>query len=89
MCNFLQTYTRRKAAKERAKQTEGVQLRPSVQDDRKGRETTQMALPQFQREKKSYTPCKYLHATLPLSQILYRVQVLFTLSVINVFAILE
>ena len=57
MFEFCQTYTRRKAAKERDKQSEGVQLRPNVQDNRKGRETTEMALPQFEREKKAYTPC--------------------------------
>lgn len=57
MFALFQTYTRRKAAKERAKQTEGVQH--NVQDNKTGRETTKMALPQFEREKKNYTPCKY------------------------------
>ena len=58
--NFCQTYTRRKAAKEREKQSEGVQLRPNIEDNRKSNETTKMALPQFEREKKTYTPseCK-------------------------------
>lgn len=54
---LLQTYTRRKAAKERAKQTEGVQH--NAEDNKTSRETTKMALPQFEREKKNYTPCKY------------------------------
>lgn len=54
---FVQTYTRRKAAKERAKQTEGVQH--NDKDSTTGRETTKMALPQFEREKKNYTPCEY------------------------------
>lgn len=54
---LFQTYTRRKAAKERAKQTEGVQH--TVQDNKTSRETTKMALPQFEREKKNYTPSKY------------------------------
>ena len=57
MPELLQTYTRRKAAKERAKQTEGVQH--NVQDNKTSRETTKMALPQFEREKKNYTPCMY------------------------------
>ena len=58
--NFCQTYTRRKVAKEREKQSEGVQLRPNIEDNRKSNETTKMALPQFEREKKTYTPseCK-------------------------------
>ena len=52
-----QTYTRRKAAKERAKETEGVQH--NMEDNKTSRETTRMALPQFEREKKNYAPCKY------------------------------
>ncbi len=56
MPEHFQTYTRRKAAKERAKQTEGVQH--NVQDNKTSRETTKMALPQFEREKKNYTPSK-------------------------------
>lgn len=52
----MQTYTRRNASKEQAKQTEGVQH--SDQDSKTGRETTKMALPQFEREKKNYTPSK-------------------------------
>ena len=55
---FVQTYTRRKAAKERAKQTEGVQHNDS-NNSKTGRETTKMALPQFEREKKNYTPSEY------------------------------
>lgn len=54
---FVQTYTRRKVTKERAKQTEGVQH--SDKDSKTGRETTKMALPQFEREKKNYTPSEY------------------------------
>ncbi|XP_073238360.1 protein PAT1 homolog 1-like [Porites lutea] len=56
---YFQTYTRRKAAKEREKQSEGVQLRPNIEDNRKSNETTKMALPQFEREKKTYTPTHY------------------------------
>ncbi|CAH3144700.1 unnamed protein product [Pocillopora meandrina] len=51
---YFQTYTRRKAAKERAKQSEGVQH--DVEDNRASGAPRNMALPQFEREKKSYTP---------------------------------
>lgn len=54
---YFQTYTRRKVTKERAKQTEGVQH--SDKDSKTGRETTKMALPQFEREKKNYTPMDF------------------------------
>lgn len=72
MCQFcVQTYTRRKAAKEREKQSEGVQH--SDKDSKTGRETTKMALPQFEREKKNYTPSKchlkYSHNTLSYSTV--------------------
>ncbi|XP_068711836.1 protein PAT1 homolog 1-like [Montipora foliosa] len=57
---YFQTYTRRTAAKEHVKHSEGVQLRPNVQDNREVRETTNMSLPQFEREKKkTYTPVDF------------------------------
>ena len=74
---FCQTYTRRKVAKEREKQNEGVQLRPNIEDNRKSNETTKMALPQFEREKKTYTPseCK-LFTSAHIFQLTRPIQVL-------------
>ncbi|XP_022779839.1 protein PAT1 homolog 1-like [Stylophora pistillata] len=54
---YFQTYTRRKAAKERSKQSEGVQQ--NVEDNRASGAPRNMALPQFEREKKSYTPLDF------------------------------
>ena len=54
---LFQTYTRRKTSKEHVEQSEGVQLRLNVPEDNKEvKETTKMALPQFEREKRNYTP---------------------------------
>ena len=57
LCYAYQTYLRRKAAKERARQNDGVEH--AGRDNRSGRETRKMALPQFERERKNYTPCEY------------------------------
>ncbi|XP_015774966.1 PREDICTED: protein PAT1 homolog 1-like isoform X1 [Acropora digitifera] len=57
---YFQTYTRRKTSKEHVEQSEGVQLKLNVPEDNKEvRETTKMALPQFEREKRNYTPVDF------------------------------
>ncbi|XP_074614898.1 protein PAT1 homolog 1-like isoform X1 [Acropora palmata] len=57
---YFQTYTRRKTSEEHVEQSEGVQLKLNVPEDNKEvRETTKMALPQFEREKRNYTPVDF------------------------------